>query len=110
MLRLRRTEPALQRPEGLGVAALDDATLAILRRVDGDALLLVMCTRAPRRIDVRRWRAVPPDMTWQIVLSTGDPRFAESRNPGADADVAVDLRDGFSLAFALPASVILRGT
>jgi maltooligosyltrehalose trehalohydrolase len=109
LLKLRRTEPALQRRERFEVAALDDATLAIVRGSERDVLLLVLCTEAPRRVDVRQRHAVPPDRTWQLVLTTEDPRFVEARDVGLMTDVAIDLQDGPSFSFNRPASVVLRG-
>jgi maltooligosyltrehalose trehalohydrolase len=109
LLELRRTEPALQHWERFDVAALDDATLAVMRGSERDVLLLVVCTKASRRIDVRRWPAVPPGKAWQIVLTTEEPRFVASRDAGLVADVAVALQDGLSLGFERPASVVLRG-
>jgi hypothetical protein len=91
------------------VAALDDATLAVMRGSSRDVLLLVVCTKAPRRVDVGEWRAVSPDKAWQVVLTTEESRFVESRDAGLVAGVAVDLQDGPSLRFDRPASVILRG-
>jgi maltooligosyltrehalose trehalohydrolase len=109
LLRLRRTEPALQQWEGFEVAALDDASLAVMRGNEQDMLLLVLCTEASRRVDVNPWRAVPPDKAWQIVLTTEESRFVESRDARLAADVAIDLQDGLVLEFNRPGSVILRG-
>jgi maltooligosyltrehalose trehalohydrolase len=109
LLRLRRTEPTLQQWDGFEVAALDDASLAVMRGNEQGMLLLVLCTEASRRVDVRRWRAVPPDKAWQIVLTTEEPRFVESLDTGLAAHVALDLQDALSLEFSRPASVILRG-
>jgi maltooligosyltrehalose trehalohydrolase len=109
LLTLRRTEPALQRREGFEVAALDGATLAVMRCSERDVLLLVLCTKASCRVDVGQWRAVPPDKTWQIVLTTEDPRFVEAQDAGPVADAGIDLQNGLSLVFDRPASVLLRG-
>ena len=75
--------------------ALDDATLAVMRRSERDVLLLVLCTQASGRVDVGQWRAVPPDKIWRIVLTTEEPRFVESQDASLRADVAIDLQDGF---------------
>jgi maltooligosyltrehalose trehalohydrolase len=108
LLRLRRTEPALQHREGLDVAALDDASLAVMRSSERDMLLLVLCTEASRRVDLRRWPAVPANTTWRLVLTTEESRFVEPREAGLIADVDMDLEDGLILGFNRPASVILR--
>jgi hypothetical protein len=91
------------------VAPLDDASLAVMRGNDQEILLLVLCTEASRRVDVKRWRAVPPDKAWQVVLTTGESRFVESGDAGLTRDAAIDLQDGPILEFNRPASVILRG-
>jgi hypothetical protein len=108
LLRLRRTEPALQQRERFEVAALDDATLVVMRGSGRDVLILVVCTESCRRVDVGQWRAVPRDKAWQVVFTTEESRFVESRDAGL-TDAAIDLRDGLSLTFDRPASVILRG-
>jgi len=110
LLTLRRTEPALQQWDGFEVAALDDASLAVMRSNGQDMLLLVLCTDAPRRVDMKRWCAVPADRAWQVVLTTEDSRFVESGDAGGHgANVAIDLQDGLMLEFDRPASVMLRG-
>jgi maltooligosyltrehalose trehalohydrolase len=108
LLRLRRTEPALQQRERVEVAALDDATLVVMRGSGRDVLILVVCTESSRRVDVGQWRAVPPDKAWQVVFTTEESRFVESRDAGL-TDAAINLGDGLSLTFDRPASVILRG-
>src|SRR4029453_3067955 len=52
LLKLRRSELVLQRRERLEVVALDDASLVVLRRSERDALLLVLCTGARRRVNL----------------------------------------------------------
>jgi hypothetical protein len=81
----------------------------VMRGNEQDMLLLVLCTEASRRVDVKPWRAVPPDKAWQIVLTTEESRFVESRDARLAADVAIDLQEGLVLEFNRPASVILRG-
>jgi maltooligosyltrehalose trehalohydrolase len=109
LLRLRRTEPALQHRERVEVGALDDATLAVMCGNGRDTLLLVLCTDASRHVDLTRWPAVPANRSWRLVLTTQEPRFADSGEACVAADVAFDLQDGRGLTFDRPASVILRG-
>src|SRR5439155_25982317 len=78
LLRLRRTEPALQHSDDFDVMAFDDTSLAVLRASEGDAWLLVLCTGTSCRVDLTHWRSVPSNRTWEIVLTTEDARFLES--------------------------------
>jgi maltooligosyltrehalose trehalohydrolase len=109
LLRLRRTEPAMQQWEGFDVAALDDASLAVMRSSGQDMLLLVLCTQASRGVDLGRCPAVPSHQTWQLVLTTEESRFVESPDADPISDVGIDLEGGLTLGFNRPASVILRG-
>jgi maltooligosyltrehalose trehalohydrolase len=110
MLRLRRTEPALQDCGDLAVTAFDSASLGVLRRRGNEALLLVLCTKAPGQIDVHSWSPARTHEKWAIVLSTEDGRFAESRE-GVRAPVGPIVSERTtSLGFNRPAAVVLRGT
>jgi len=108
LLRLRRTEPALQHSNEFDVTALDDASLAVLRASGRDVLLLVLCTAPSRRVDLTGWQAVPPNRKWEIVLTTEQSQFLESGGPEQIPGVAIDTDDGLSVRFSRPASVIVR--
>jgi maltooligosyltrehalose trehalohydrolase len=109
LLRLRRTEPALQHSDDFDVMAFDDASLAVLRASERDAWLLVLSTGTSCLVDLRQWRSVPPNRKWEIVLTTDDARFLESDGSPQISGVAINTEDGLSVRFSRPASVILRG-
>jgi maltooligosyltrehalose trehalohydrolase len=108
LLRLRRTEPALQHSNRFEVTALDDASLAVLRASGRDVLVLVLCTAPSRRVDLTGWQAVPANRKWEIVLTTEQSQFLESGGPEQIPGVAIDTDDGLSVGFSRPASVIVR--
>jgi maltooligosyltrehalose trehalohydrolase len=109
MLKLRRTEPALQSGRDLQVTAFDNASLGVLRRRGDEALLLVLCAEAPGRIDLRRWAPARNYPTWQIVLSTEDGRFADPYDPAPAPVGSIVSERSTPLLFSRPASVVLRG-
>ena len=108
MLKLRRTEHALQGCGDLDVTAFDSASLGVLRRRGDEALLLVLCAEAPGQIDLRNWAPARTCPTWEIVLSTEDGQFAEShdRAPAPSGSIVSERATG--LRFDRPASVVLR--
>ena len=109
LLKLRRTQPALQYSNEFEVTALDDASLAVLRANESEALILVLCTGVSRRVDLTRWSAVPRNRKWEVVLTTEESQFLESRAPNRTSGVEIDTDDGPSIRFSPPAAVILRG-
>jgi maltooligosyltrehalose trehalohydrolase len=109
MLRLRRTEPALQGTGDLEVTAFDSGSLGVWRYRAGEALLLVLCTEAPAKIDVHDWRPTRTHRRWEIVLSTDESRFAESREKAAAPRPAIAVDRTTGLRCNEPVSVILRG-
>jgi maltooligosyltrehalose trehalohydrolase len=109
MLNMRHTEPALKSRGDLDVTTFDSASLGLLRRQSGDALLLVLCAEAPGQIDLHDWAPARVCSTWEIVLCTEDWRFAKSHGLASAPDGSVVLARSSSLQFDRPASVILRG-
>ena len=73
------------------------------------ALLLVLCTEAPAKIDVHDWRPARTHRRWEIVLSTDESRFAESREKAAAPRPAIAVDRTTGLRCNEPVSVILRG-
>jgi maltooligosyltrehalose trehalohydrolase len=107
MLRLRRTDHVLQGCGDLEVTAFDSASLGVLRRRGDKALLLVLCTEASGQIDLQGWAPARAYATWEIVLHTGDGRFADSQDtaPAPRGSIGSER----TIRFSRPASVVLRG-
>jgi maltooligosyltrehalose trehalohydrolase len=81
LLRLRRTEPALQntRSDAFEAVALDDDTL-LLRRdaaAPGPTLWIVTRFRVGGVVEL----PAPTDLQWQLVLTTEDPEYSEQGSP-----------------------------
>lgn len=108
LLRLRRTEAALQRHEHFDVATLDEASLGLMRGHDRDTLLLVLCVGAARRVDLGRWRSTAPSGQWEVVLATDEPRFQDATAASTTAARTIDVDDRLGVTFTQPSAVILR--
>ena len=109
LLRLRRREAALQWSERFEAVALDEACLALLRGTrQRDTLLLVACLGEPRRIDLAPWRSVEPSGRWEVVLTTEESRFQESRDAGPAPGPAIEFDGDLAVMFHRPSAVILR--
>jgi len=119
LLRLRRTETALQPGERCEVVEIDATCLALTRGSGPDMLLLVLSVGTSRRIDLDRWRSVAPTGRWKAVLTTEEYRFQEAQGsgkPGAALESAIELNggldggpaDGPAVTFHRPAAVMLR--
>jgi maltooligosyltrehalose trehalohydrolase len=109
LLRLRRTEPALQRSHRFDVVPLDENVLALLRAAGPDALLLLLCTAPSCRIDLGQCRAVQLNRNWEVVLTTEDPQFLESAVPEQGSGVAITADGVPTVSASRPVSAILRG-
>ena len=131
LLRLRRTETALQPGERCEVVEIDATCLALTRGSGPDILLLVLCVGTARRVDLHQWRSVAPTGRWKVVLTTEESRFQEAQEsgePGAALESAIELTGGLAggpdgdpdsdpdsgsekgpaVTFHRPAAVILR--
>ena len=108
LLRLRRSEAPLRRGDRFEAVALDETSLAMVRRGDRETWILVLCTGSARHVSLGAWRSAAPNRHWQAVLSTDEPRFQESGNPDKSV-LTIDRNDNLALRFARPASVILKG-
>ncbi|HEX8200826.1 MAG TPA: DUF3459 domain-containing protein, partial [Isosphaeraceae bacterium] len=111
LLALRRAEPALRsnRRDDYEAAALDDATVLLVRNGPaGAALLLVARLRGEGIADL----GGAPDLLppaggrWDVVLTTEDPEFAPDPAP---PQVALD-GPAPVIRFARPSAVLLRVT
>jgi maltooligosyltrehalose trehalohydrolase len=112
LLRLRRTETALQPGERCEVVEIDATGLVLMRGSGRDILLLVMCVGTARRVDLHRWRSVAPTGRWEIVLTTDEARFQTSGDAGTVPEPTIELGsgvdDGPAVTFHRPSAVILR--
>lgn len=105
LLQVRRREPLLHRADwrGFTARALDEETLLLQRRIDDQALLVVVRLRdhgqvilAPEAMEDRR-----PE--WTVLLTTEDPAFTLDPR-------AIEVRfgdEGVLVRFARPGAVIL---
>jgi maltooligosyltrehalose trehalohydrolase len=109
LLRLRRTETALRRCDRVDSVALDDASLAVIRRSDRETWMLALSTGTARQVSLEPWRAAAPHGQWQVMLSTEEPRFVESGTAGEPSALTIDHHARLELRFPRPASVILKG-
>ncbi|HZL92797.1 MAG TPA: DUF3459 domain-containing protein, partial [Vicinamibacterales bacterium] len=109
LLRLRRAKAALWRCDRVDSVALDDASLAVIRRSDRETWMLALCTGSARQVSLEPWRAAAPHRQWQVMLSTEEPRFVESGKAGEPSALTIDHHATLELRFTRPASVILRG-
>lgn len=105
LLRLRRTESALRQWDTFDVAAIDGCSLAVIR----GRLLLVLCMTAAS-VDLRKWPSVDPNKTWEVQLTTEEPRFQTLLDRGQAAAVTIGPEHGLTFRFTRPAAVILRST
>jgi hypothetical protein len=110
LLRLRRTEKALEASTRFEVVELDDNGVALARTATGGgALLLVAWLRGSGAYDYNRHGPTIPGHRWNLnlVLSTEEPRFHPSvrtRTGGPD----ITAHDPLVVEFQGPAAVILR--
>jgi maltooligosyltrehalose trehalohydrolase len=109
LLNLRRTDPALryQERDGFEVAALGDATLAMLRWApQGGMLLILIHLRGTGRLDLAQtpFSRSLQGRRWEVVLTSEDASFATDANPPQ-----VELAGPAPIVqFPRPAAVILR--
>jgi maltooligosyltrehalose trehalohydrolase len=107
MLRLRRTEKALEAGTRFDVVELDDGMA--LARVDacGGTLLLVAWLRGPGEYEYDRQGPTIPGHRWNLVLSTEEPRF-QSSGQTLTGGPDITAHDPLVVKFQGPAAVILR--
>jgi maltooligosyltrehalose trehalohydrolase len=107
MLRLRRTEKALEAGTRFDVVELDDGMA--LARVDacGGALLLVAWLRGSGEYEYDRQGPTIPGHRWNLVLSTEEPRF-QSSGQTLTGGPDITAHDPLVVKFQGPAAVILR--
>jgi maltooligosyltrehalose trehalohydrolase len=103
LLRLRRTEKALEAGTRFHVVELNDDGVALARADTGAALLLVAWLRGSGVYEYDRQGPAIPGQRWTLVLSTEEPRFQSS---GQTPDITAD--DPLVVEFQGPAAVILR--
>ena len=108
MLALRRTEPALRSCAEFDAEALDSASLGVMRRGGGEALLLVLRTDAGG-VTAGHWPPTRTHQRWEIVLTTEDARFVEPRGKEDTRGVSHAPGRPLDLRFSRASSVLLRG-
>jgi maltooligosyltrehalose trehalohydrolase len=108
LLRLRRTEKALEAGTRLDVVELDDDGVALARVDAGSgALLLVAWLRGSGEYEYGRQGPAIPGHRWNLMLSTEEPRFQSScQTPTGGPDITA--HDPLVVKFPGPAAVILR--
>jgi maltooligosyltrehalose trehalohydrolase len=108
LLRLRRTEKALEAGTRFDVVELDDDGMALTRDdAAGGALLLVAWLRGSGAYEYDRQGPTIPGQRWNLLLSTEEPRFQSSgQTPTGGPDVTA--QDPLVVQFQGPAAVILR--
>ena len=110
LLRLRRDDPAMQRPDGFEALALDDATLAVTRSAAGGSLLLVARLHGAGAVGTSSI-AIGPESRWAVVLTTDDEVFVEDRDRETSRPPEIAFERGTPiLTFHRPGAVILRMT
>jgi maltooligosyltrehalose trehalohydrolase len=108
LLRLRRTEKALEAGTRFDVVEIDDDGVALARApTGGGALLLVAWLRGSGAYAYDRQGPRIPGQRWNLVLSTEEPRFQSSGQMPAGGP-GITARDQLVLEFQGPAAVILR--
>lgn len=108
LLRLRRTESALQPGGGLDVIPVDQSSVVVARTRGRDTLLLALCTGPCGRVDLTRSASITGKRSWDVVLTTDERRFLEADDvralpPALDGDLPQ------AIVFGRPGGVILRG-
>jgi maltooligosyltrehalose trehalohydrolase len=108
LLRLRRTEKALEAGTRFDVVELDNDGVALARTdTGGGALLLVAWLGGSGAYAHDRQGPAIPGQRWTLVLSTEEPRFQSSaETPTGGPDITAD--DPLVVTFQGPAAVILR--
>jgi maltooligosyltrehalose trehalohydrolase len=105
LLRLRRTEKALEARTRFDVVELDDDGVALARSDDaGGTMLLVAWLRGSGAYEYDRQGPTIPGHRWKLVLSTEEPRFHGEVATGPD----ITAHDPLVVKFHGPAAVILR--
>jgi maltooligosyltrehalose trehalohydrolase len=125
LLRLRRTEPALQLREAAGVQAMGEVAVLLRRSAVAQAILSVQPSQPPERprtsendlliavqlagagsIDLQHASCAALDAghTWQLLLSTEDPRYAPDSQPITIEGESPALR----IQFLRPGAVLLK--
>jgi maltooligosyltrehalose trehalohydrolase len=108
LLRLRRTEKALEAGTRFGVVELDSDGVALARaHADGGALLLVAWLGGAGAYEYDRQGPATPGRQWTLVLSTEEPRFRSS-GPSSAEGPDITAQDPLVLTFTGPAAVVLR--
>jgi len=109
LLRLRRTEKALQPGARFDVMELDDSGLALARGdTPGDAMLLVAWLQDSGAYAHDRRGPIVPGTRWSVILSTEEPRFQESPDPARTLAPDIELEESLVVRFRRPSAVILR--
>ena len=106
LLRLRRTEQALEAGTRFDVVELDDDGVALARGDSAGALLLVAWLSGPGAYEYERQGPAIPGRRWSLVLSTEEPRFQCGQTPAGAPEITA--RDSLIVQFQGPAAVILR--
>ncbi|HSA57487.1 MAG TPA: malto-oligosyltrehalose trehalohydrolase [Gemmatimonadaceae bacterium] len=106
LLALRRSDPLLHRADWRGFAAraLDEDTLWLERRLDDQALLVVVRTRGSGDVVLNDEDSESRKSDWKVVLTTEDPEFTLDPHP-----IKLQVGNGRgSVRFERPGAVILR--
>jgi maltooligosyltrehalose trehalohydrolase len=118
LLELRKSEPALafagdisergpvSTSQTLAAWALDEDTVALWRRPPGvHPVVLVARLRGAGQVEVEAKTAgTIASRSWEVVLTTEDPRFAEDPNP-----MSVEAGEGrLAVTFSRPGAILLR--
>jgi maltooligosyltrehalose trehalohydrolase len=108
LLRLRRTEKALEAGTRCNVIELDDDGVALVRAdAGGAALLLVAWLGGSGAYEHDRQGLTIPGHRWNLVLSTEEPRFqCSGETPTGGPDITAC--DPLVVTFQGPAAVVLR--
>ncbi|MBI2834776.1 MAG: DUF3459 domain-containing protein, partial [Acidobacteria bacterium] len=109
LLRLRRTEPALQPGGRFEVIELEDYGSA-LACVDtpGQSMLLVAWLRGSGAYEHGRRGPIMPGDRWSVILSTEERRFQESPDQARTFAPDLELEESLVVRFRRPSAVILR--
>jgi maltooligosyltrehalose trehalohydrolase len=109
LLRLRRTERALQPDNHFEVIELDDCGLALARGdTPGHAMLLVAWLQGAGAYEHTRRGPSVPGHRWSVILSTEEARFQDSPDRTRPLAVDIEFEDPLLVRFRGPAAVILR--
>ena len=108
LIDLRKRDLSLRPPSQGGafeVAAIGDAALAVLRRAESGAeLLLIACLRGAGTVDAGAWKAIGPASRWQLSMTTEDAEFTDGPMPPVIDAFAPRL----AVRFTRPAAAVLR--